>query len=739
MGSGGREEAASARARADGSKRLSRKARKGGDFVKTYEEGGKNLVQGWMRKKSNTGWQKRWFVLHERYLTWLKKEPRSVDEFESGTVGSLNLFNVEAVSVEGDNIVVQMVPKREPSRAPSTQLIRMMSNVVAPEAVVLKCDSADTAQRWRQAMYAAGLEGKSAVAFNSEGTGGFGRDGHAADQSDPTVLRDNVEVHSLRVVVGSSGVGSSGSGSGSGRNKSEPLFESKRLLGVTRLALGRVPMSSRVEVRLSRDGKDVGTMLSETIESYRSREEGSVDAPARFRVALCDAALSKDAVEVVIEQDTVGAMRVTVTEGAGGAGAAGGAAVVAVVAAVLARVAGALVGAVAALLLGALAVGALFAASKDAAFITGIAVVPMQQARHTLAKLGLKKAGAGAAAGKRASSKRQAAPEPEPEGDEADDASVEVSDGPELSAKEKQLVKQLRERLADMRAANKGNATGEYVLAKYLDHDWRLVRFVRARNMSLDKAEKFARQSLEWRITDKAEEVHKWMTPPEWAIRYAGSPALLRLVKDGVARGESKDRLPWYFRDRKDRLAIFLRGGKLNSRKLYKKLGGDGETFFKLGLWIFQMIQDDIDRHYEQSKGKVPTQICVVIDLEGFSLGNQIPVSEALGLARKYLPKILDGFPEVLGRVVVFNAPFLFSGVWNVFSPLFPQRVLDKISILGSSKSSWTKVLQHEVDPAQTPVAYGGTYIESDGDPYCPDRVPCHGPYLPSEGKELVD
>ncbi len=35
------------------------------------------------------------------------------------------------------------------------------------------------------------------------------------------------------------------------------------------------------------------------------------------------------------------------------------------------------------------------------------------------------------------------------------------------------------------------------------------------------------------------------------------------------------------------------------------------------------MIQDDIYRHYEQNSGKVPTQITLVIDLEGFSLGNQ--------------------------------------------------------------------------------------------------------------------
>jgi hypothetical protein len=56
-----------------------------------------------------------------------------------------------------------------------------------------------------------------------------------------------------------------------------------------------------------------------------------------------------------------------------------------------------------------------------------------------------------------------------------------------------------------------------------------------------------------------------------------------------------------------------------------------------------------------------------------------------------------SNYPEVLQRVYVVNAPFIFSTVWGVIKGFLDKRVQDKIRILGGSKAAQMKVLADDL------------------------------------------
>ena len=67
--------------------------------------------------------------------------------------------------------------------------------------------------------------------------------------------------------------------------------------------------------------------------------------------------------------------------------------------------------------------------------------------------------------------------------------------------------------------------------------------------------------------------------------------------------------------------------------------------------------------------------------MEGFALSNQIPLTSVIGIAQRFFPIFSTSYPELLNRVIVLRAPWLFGNVWTAVSPFIPEEVLDKIQI----------------------------------------------------------
>ncbi|CAK9091339.1 CRAL-TRIO domain-containing protein T23G5.2 [Durusdinium trenchii] len=714
-------------------KRVSRKFRRTSGFVRTFEEAGGGDVQGFLKKRSGAVWQKRWFVLHDKYLTYLKKEPQNAKDFEKLSLGSVNLWNVEEVLVDGCDITINLgkeasrsrsgdlgTSRRRNSRAnPSMRqlfgdgatsgVLSRVASAFTSSKMVLRAEDADTAQRWVQAMFAGAFEGQAQRAFDAQGSvvtqlvpGGAQADMAGVDMADTTTRRDvDLAVHDLRVVDGDGAV----------------LFSTSRLFG-TRISLGRIPVeTSRIEVSLSRGGTEVGAIRSGKLKAYL---HGSM-----MTIPLVDEGLSHDAIKVVLVQNGVHAIQHDLEENY----LLPVQSIMSALLVVLVRGLGPLTGLLAWLSAVSLAGAALYFWYREVAMLSSVSVIPLHEGRELLGQSSSRRDQ------RRSAERRSVRVMSEEDGFEAqveeEVVHTDIGNSAELTKTELKLVKELRARVSDLVDETEQAGDALEVYRKHIDHDFRLVRFLRARNLNLKKAEKFLRASLKWRVDFGADDFVSRHMPPRGIVEYVGSPEIIDILDaDG-------DRLPWYFRDKEGHLGVFVRNGVINVRKMYRKLGGTGPDLFREGVWLFQMLRDDLDRHHLNTNGAVATQVTLVIDLAGFSMSHQIPVNQALPLARKFIPKLLDGFPEILGSVTVINAPWLFNSVWSIIKPFLPERLLSKISINGSNSRSYLKKIRARFDDDQIPLALGGS-LGTPEDPYLSSRIPPQGPFFPDKGEALL-
>ncbi|KXN69344.1 CRAL/TRIO domain-containing protein, partial [Conidiobolus coronatus NRRL 28638] len=86
-----------------------------------------------------------------------------------------------------------------------------------------------------------------------------------------------------------------------------------------------------------------------------------------------------------------------------------------------------------------------------------------------------------------------------------------------------------------------------------------------------------------------------------------------------------------------------------------------------------------------------------IIDLKGLSLSN-VEYKNV-----KFAADILaNNFPEVLSRVFIINAPWIFGGIWSIVSSFLDPVVKEKIQFLSESD------LKNFISPDQLPVRLGG-------------------------------
>ena len=300
-----------------------------------------------------------------------------------------------------------------------------------------------------------------------------------------------------------------------------------------------------------------------------------------------------------------------------------------------------------------------------------------------------------------------------------------------ITNEEYELLVLLRESVSPLFDEFHEDSVEFQILDKHINTDYRLIRFLRARNNKIDKATKMVKEAMEWRLSYGVDNIIEENIIPEWLLDYSGCLQFKELVND-----RSKDPFDWFLRDKDfGNLATIVRSGGLNQRKILKKLDNDVGLMFHYIFWTLEFVMKELDRLHEETNGKCPSYLTLVLDLKHFSHSNQLPLSKIVTLARKYLPIITTCYPELLQRCTIINAPVVFYSLWNVVSKLLPERVLQKIQIKGS-KNNFAHI-NRLIDISEIPASYGGKLI-IDGDEMCHYRIPGHGPFLEDKGASLL-
>ncbi|KAL4969683.1 SEC14 family lipid-binding protein [Aspergillus stella-maris] len=101
--------------------------------------------------------------------------------------------------------------------------------------------------------------------------------------------------------------------------------------------------------------------------------------------------------------------------------------------------------------------------------------------------------------------------------------------------------------------------------------------------------------------------------------------------------------------------------------------------------------------------GKLLETCCSIMDLKGVSL---FSASSVYGYLKRTSNVSQNYYPERLGKMYLINAPWGFSGVWNIVKGYLDPVTVEKIHVLGSG---YQTDLLKQVPAENLPKAYGGT------------------------------
>ncbi|XP_075996723.1 SEC14-like protein 2 [Genypterus blacodes] len=222
-------------------------------------------------------------------------------------------------------------------------------------------------------------------------------------------------------------------------------------------------------------------------------------------------------------------------------------------------------------------------------------------------------------------------------------------------------------------------------------HDHYLLRWLRARNFNLQKAEAMIRKHAAFRKQMRADGIVSEWRPPEVIEKY---------VSGGMCGYDREGSPIWY-----DVI------GPLDPKGLL--MSASKQDFLKTKIRHTEMLRRECESQSEKLKKNVES-ITLIYDCEGLGLKHMWkPAVETYG---EVLTMFEENYPEGLKRVLLIKAPRIFPMAYNLIKHFLCEETRRKISILGSD---WQEVLRKHVDPEQLPVVYGGTLTDPDGDPRC--------------------
>ncbi|XP_004503847.1 uncharacterized protein [Cicer arietinum] len=198
------------------------------------------------------------------------------------------------------------------------------------------------------------------------------------------------------------------------------------------------------------------------------------------------------------------------------------------------------------------------------------------------------------------------------------------------------------------------------------EDDLTITRFLRARDLDVEKASTMFLKYLKWRRS----------FVPNGSISISEIPN--DLADDKVfVQGCNKIGQP-----------IFIVFGA----KHFQKKDGLHE-FKRFVVYLLDKLCASMPPGQEKFVG--------IIELKGWSYSN----SDVRGYISA-LSILQDYYPERLGKLLILHAPYIFMRVWKIVYPFIDNKTRKKIVFVESNKLKST--LQEEIDESQLPEIYGG-------------------------------
>ncbi|CAG7732529.1 unnamed protein product [Allacma fusca] len=242
-----------------------------------------------------------------------------------------------------------------------------------------------------------------------------------------------------------------------------------------------------------------------------------------------------------------------------------------------------------------------------------------------------------------------------------------------FSNKERQALDKFRDNVSDI--------IGKF--DSFDAHDVNLIRWIRAREFNLTKAEDMLRKAIQWREENDMDNIMA-VKMPQYLL----------------------DELPFIVagHDKQGSIICIIPLGQWDIKKVLEDGYRDTAMQYQLQL---------LERGFRYMKSrstnkKLHTQFIVIFDFDKFSV-SQVMSKQAVGFMMDSLRIFEARYPETMKAAYAVNAPKIFELLWTCLKPLLTQHTLSKCSIYGGNAEQWKKALLQNIDFKDLPSRFGGT------------------------------
>lgn len=253
----------------------------------------------------------------------------------------------------------------------------------------------------------------------------------------------------------------------------------------------------------------------------------------------------------------------------------------------------------------------------------------------------------------------------------------------DLSEKQEQALNEFKRRIQDIWKE------------EFTDHF--LLRWLRAREFDINKAEYMLRQNQIWRRENNIDSV---LETYQW-------PQVLKTYFPGGMCNH----------DRSGRPVWIMRFGNADYKGMLECV--PKEEMFKVCYYQIEQMFADM-RRQSKMQGKNVETVTILCDYDNFSL-NQVYSFKAIEFLREMAAQYEANYPEMLERCFFINTPSFFPIFWKIFRTFLSEKTATKVEVF--PRDVWKSALVKYVDPSQLPVHWGGEVRGPDGDPECSNKV----------------
>lgn len=233
-----------------------------------------------------------------------------------------------------------------------------------------------------------------------------------------------------------------------------------------------------------------------------------------------------------------------------------------------------------------------------------------------------------------------------------------------------------------------------------------LLRFLVARQGNVEQALGMLHATLEWRISSGADRaLVDWDKAPHVAL----DPHWKCLGIMG--HDHAGDPVVW------ERL------GQCHIATLAKI---SDEWGLRHEIYMQECLMASMEHARRQQRKRSRTggyNVMIVIDLEGLNMSHAN--RDILRTYKKLGRMNADYYPEIVKRVLIVRAPWVFPLIWRIVKTFLDKGTIEKVNIV-SDKDTRSAILKY-VPIECVPQALGGT-ASTNGDPYCGSVIAAGGP-----------